>query len=669
MAATTTANQNIMNRLTAFGQIHPASAKLLTGWMLDPGDIVTVTQGEDSYQVPVYNLDVTWKGDSTASISSTGSEKRPPLSELKRRTYSGQRTQAETQDQLDGKVSKTTYNSYVEKTDNKIALVVTETAGGNVVNAGQIVLEINRSGSLALIEATQIKLDGNTTLGGALTIDSSGNLLSSKPIASTAYLKGTYLTLSDGTDAGSILAGDIGKFVKSMTLTSSGNNYTLAWTDGAGSHSVNFSRATSLTGSWDGGIYTVSASPQGTTDSTHLSSDIAPSTTRSGNIYTIAWDIGYDQLVSGEWRRYASTGRTGTLTVDASEVWQEGYVAGGGGQITTPTLNAVWGSGAQTGRFTVDTTPTAATNPLEYWFSKGTVTWSNNVATVPITTAPSQQGTATTRFSVSVDASSVWTAGVNSVTVGNITGTAIESDETKVTGIGLTATASNGATGSGSLTMLKDTYTTGSGSSAVTNPSIDLKLGTTVIGRANINCSLTAGGVRKKGQEWWDTDPTSPTYGQWVVESTVTKTFAAGITAAEDITINIQNAATDANRGGWTYAVSKVDWPDTDSDSNLSDSFGMTVPSSTYTEDDTKTFEVAQSGDYAYVTLDGVGRVARCSVSGTTNYRTATKVQISPRYDGGHVIGSTVVVTYTVGGTSSFTSNTPISTTTTWQKV
>ena len=110
MAATTTANEAIKDRLDDWLQFHPANAKLLVpAWVLDPGDIVTVENEGVEYKLPIYNLDVEWRGESTGQISSTGKEKRPPLSELKRRSYARQKQTEEQQAQIDDVIYKTDF--------------------------------------------------------------------------------------------------------------------------------------------------------------------------------------------------------------------------------------------------------------------------------------------------------------------------------------------------------------------------------------------------------------------------------------------------------------------------------------------------------------------------------------------------------------------------------
>ena len=90
---------NIYNRLAAAPTFHPAGADLFTDWNLQSGDVVTVKSGNESYNVPIYNMRLHWAGDSKIEVESTGNPEREPLPAIKRReyasgssTYSGMKT-------------------------------------------------------------------------------------------------------------------------------------------------------------------------------------------------------------------------------------------------------------------------------------------------------------------------------------------------------------------------------------------------------------------------------------------------------------------------------------------------------------------------------------------------------------------------------------------------
>lgn len=82
------AESAIYTRLAAAPRFHPASADMfMPDWTLEAGDVVEVKSGESSYNVPVYSMNLNWKGSSRVTVQSTGNEKRDPISALKRKQY------------------------------------------------------------------------------------------------------------------------------------------------------------------------------------------------------------------------------------------------------------------------------------------------------------------------------------------------------------------------------------------------------------------------------------------------------------------------------------------------------------------------------------------------------------------------------------------------------
>ena len=143
-----------------------------------------------------------------------------------------------------------------------------------LIDAGQICVAINESGeSVATIEAKKIKLLGQTI---AQTI--SADYINAK-IAGiqqvnmlTAYANtfrvGAHIEMPNGIYLES-------NGVWSISLTRSGDTYTLKETklNGTEREVGTFSRATTLTGAWSSGVYTVTASPQGNHISTAIDMD------------------------------------------------------------------------------------------------------------------------------------------------------------------------------------------------------------------------------------------------------------------------------------------------------------------------------------------------------------------------------------------------------------
>ena len=148
------AENAIYNRLASAPSFHPANADLLTrDWMLEPGDVVTVLSGEESYQVPIYSMNLEWRGDSKVSIESTGNQKREPLPALRRKQYGGGSATYK---------EKKRFTADLERVETdlgaKIGLVVTD---NNTLNTAYVVAQINESGSSVLIGGDKVNISTN----------------------------------------------------------------------------------------------------------------------------------------------------------------------------------------------------------------------------------------------------------------------------------------------------------------------------------------------------------------------------------------------------------------------------------------------------------------------------------------------------------------------------
>ena len=85
------AENNIYQRLitsTSMPVYHPALVSIFApDWTMEPGDVVTVHSGEETYDVPVFSLNLQWNGGTKADIQSTGNQEREPLPALRRKEY------------------------------------------------------------------------------------------------------------------------------------------------------------------------------------------------------------------------------------------------------------------------------------------------------------------------------------------------------------------------------------------------------------------------------------------------------------------------------------------------------------------------------------------------------------------------------------------------------
>lgn len=144
---------------------------------------------------------------------------------------------------------KESLRSLISQTASQVALKVSK---GDV--ATQLTVEVGNvhvTGGNLTVDGmiTAGYLQSNTITVHGLTVDNGGCNLGS----SNVYLNSVSMLLG----------------VYNLSLSQSGDDYTLSWRDyGGGMHSETFSRATTLTGAWSSGTFTVTASPQGDTFST-----------------------------------------------------------------------------------------------------------------------------------------------------------------------------------------------------------------------------------------------------------------------------------------------------------------------------------------------------------------------------------------------------------------
>ena len=163
----------------------------------------------------------------------------------------------------------------------KINQIVSNVGADGTVTAASICLAVNRAGSSATINADKIYLLGQT-IANQITADyisskiatlsvlrvasltSTGNIYTSN-----GYVMAPYLYLGSAGNAT-----NVANAIMALKVVQSGNDYKIQkmdfddgdWVDVPGT----FSRATTLSGAWSSGVFTVSASPQGDTKLTSL---------------------------------------------------------------------------------------------------------------------------------------------------------------------------------------------------------------------------------------------------------------------------------------------------------------------------------------------------------------------------------------------------------------
>ena len=200
----------------------------------------------------------------------------------------------------------------------KITQIVSAVGADGQVTAASICLAINNGGSTATINADKIYLLGQT-IANTITanyIDSKISTLATlhaKDITANSITAGVNLYLPNGLSVYT-------QGLWTISLSQEGNTYTLKQTTLNGTESTvgTFSRATTLSGAWSSGTYTVSASPQGNSLSTKLQI-LSP----DGNISTSGKSVSrvFKMYYGPDEDHTADTGFQQTISIDASSVY------------------------------------------------------------------------------------------------------------------------------------------------------------------------------------------------------------------------------------------------------------------------------------------------------------------------------------------------------------
>jgi phage minor structural protein len=249
----------------------------------------------------------------------------------------------------------------------KISLVVEEKDGQNVIKAASIVTAVNSAGSSVTISGDHVAISGNTTVSGAFTVDGSGYLVVKKSAVfqgnvtltdANGYVQAKNLVVNSGghvrlTGSGTgeyydLTATNIQGFIKSASV--SGDTLTLTPVHG---DDITFTKAASLSGTWSSNTYTVTASPQGSTISTSVSSRF----NAASGAYYIESNRSADQdapSISGSSITYQMANNNGTIELQDTS----------GNRISnTPTLTVPsGGSVTLTGAWTNNTYTVSATS-------------------------------------------------------------------------------------------------------------------------------------------------------------------------------------------------------------------------------------------------------------------------------------------------------------------
>ncbi len=145
--------QPIYERLNNVPAYHPLEADTFADWSMEAGDIVTVTRDGKDYESPVHTSNVTWKKRQMVSISSTGKEKRDPVSKIAKQKYRRSAAGMQNDRGIYSYVyaSESTLYSYIDQTATYIVAHVEDVAndlGSEILQtASQIRAEVHASNS------------------------------------------------------------------------------------------------------------------------------------------------------------------------------------------------------------------------------------------------------------------------------------------------------------------------------------------------------------------------------------------------------------------------------------------------------------------------------------------------------------------------------------------
>lgn len=225
---------NIFNRMSAAQSYRPGNTTIFDDVSLEAGDIISISSDGEEHPTVLSTMDLVWNGSAMVSVNSQGQEKRDSLTEMSRRKFNGEmggsgggygyrnthkmytdiiqndayiRLVAQ-KTGIDGLDEGETLFSQIEVAAEgirleseraqgaesnlrgainvqagKISLVVSETSGGNVINAASIITAINDDGSSIDLNANKITLDGNLNLSQVLYTDNTGAILNTSLVS------------------------------------------------------------------------------------------------------------------------------------------------------------------------------------------------------------------------------------------------------------------------------------------------------------------------------------------------------------------------------------------------------------------------------------------------------------------------------------------------------
>ena len=339
---------NIYDRLNGVASYHPFTADTFADWSLEAGDIVTIGRDGQNITSPVSSTTIRWNGSQQVSIESRGEKERESVAKMSAKAFNsggnggagfrsgGRRTTQEKDMYTDLKMSDKEIEAFaVDKTNelegkisiqaDRISIVVEGTGANAHVKPAVIEAAITDSGgylsSSIKISASKVMIDGTTAINQVMVVGS-GRIAFTKPI-----------TVSSGGTSNSVMLGATGLTVNSRhfdvaDVDVNDNILTITYWDGS---TKNFSKATTLSGKWSGGTYTVTAKQNNETVNTNETK--IKQLTQNGSVSVIGKNVGQNVHVyatENGGSNSVSTGFSQEVWIDATEVFNNGKAEGAG---------------------------------------------------------------------------------------------------------------------------------------------------------------------------------------------------------------------------------------------------------------------------------------------------------------------------------------------------